>query len=44
VNLFNSIREKILREVSVEVLLKKPNNDEELRDLVGSLIEKEMKK
>ena len=42
--MFDSIREKILREVSVEVLLKKPNNDEELRDLVGSLIEKEMKK
>jgi hypothetical protein len=42
--MFDSIREKILREVSVEVLLKKPSNDEELRDLVGSLIEKEMKK
>jgi hypothetical protein len=42
--MLNSIREKILREVSVEVLLKKPSNDEELRDLVGSLIEKEMKK
>lgn len=42
--MLDSIREKVLREISVEVILKKPSNDEELKDLVGSLIEKEMKK
>jgi hypothetical protein len=42
--MFESLKREIVKELSNEVMEKKPSSDDELKDLVGKVIERKMKK
>jgi len=42
--MFEALKKEIVKEISSEVMEKKPNSDDELRELTGEIIERRMKK
>ena len=42
--MFEALKKEIVKEISSEVMEKKPNSDDELRELAGEVIERRMKK
>lgn len=41
--MFEALKKELLREISVEVLIKKPDNEEELTNIVEKIIKEKMK-
>jgi len=42
--MFESLKKEIMRELPSKVLEKKPSDDNELKDLVGMIVEEKIKK